>query len=259
MAQNTPRIKPRSFLHYSLYPLWKWVLAGPPFIYGWFAFIRDDLLPADVASKLRLGGVFAMIEWYWWVIIALAIMFISTAWSASRRDKELLALFEKPKLEIYYDDNDPQCRKLEPPEKPERMYIRLKIINSADIPAKECRGWLVSILQNDGKPHPKWNNQMIGWEGDPIPKPAYIAKKIGSRFLDVVYTIDGDNIFRVRTDVSAGKKGYDWEYPIGRYYFHIVIEDEDFDQSEQWFWVNWNGNFKELTMEKIDHAPDPPA
>jgi hypothetical protein len=67
-----------------LHPVWKLILAGPPFIYGWFAFIRDEFISPEIAEQLRLGGVFKLVNWYWWVIIGLSISLIFTAFQKSK-------------------------------------------------------------------------------------------------------------------------------------------------------------------------------
>ena len=53
-------------------------------IYGVLSFIRDEFLPLDIAEKLRLGGVFKMIDWYWWVIFGVIIWAISVAWKSTK-------------------------------------------------------------------------------------------------------------------------------------------------------------------------------
>ena len=53
-------------------------------VYGVLSFIRDEFLPLDIAEKLRLGGVFRMIDWYWWVIFGVIIWAISVAWESAK-------------------------------------------------------------------------------------------------------------------------------------------------------------------------------
>ncbi|MCH8942887.1 MAG: hypothetical protein IIA48_10690 [Bacteroidetes bacterium] len=60
------------------HPFWKLLLYVPPFIYGWFAFIRDEFLPEDIKNKLILSSVIDMIDWYWWVIIGLFLFSVIT-------------------------------------------------------------------------------------------------------------------------------------------------------------------------------------
>jgi len=57
-------------------------------LYGVFAFIRDEWLPLDTAEKLRLGGIFRMIEWHWFVIAGLVLWGAGVAWEAARINKE---------------------------------------------------------------------------------------------------------------------------------------------------------------------------
>ena len=54
-------------------------------LYGLFAAIRDEFLSPEIAKQLRLGGLVAMITWYWWVIIGLFLLWIGTAWKATKK------------------------------------------------------------------------------------------------------------------------------------------------------------------------------
>lgn len=53
-------------------------------IYGLLSFVRDEFLPLDMAEKLRLGGIFRMIDWYWWVIFGVIVWAISVAWESTK-------------------------------------------------------------------------------------------------------------------------------------------------------------------------------
>jgi len=66
------------FWHRFFFPAWKWIIGGPPWLYGWFALVRDEFLPSNVRDSLRIGGIFDMIEWYWWVIIGLSALLMIT-------------------------------------------------------------------------------------------------------------------------------------------------------------------------------------
>jgi len=87
----------RNFASIVFKPIWKLVFAGPPFLYGWFALIRDDFLPQELSGKLRLGGVFSMIDWYWWVIAGLFVWGSATALEAAKRITKLSLL--QPNIE----------------------------------------------------------------------------------------------------------------------------------------------------------------
>ena len=77
--------KPRSlFWRRFFLPAWKWFLAGPPWLYGWFAFIRDEFLPSHIRDSLRIEGVLDMIAWYWWVIISLVFLLLVAVATKSR-------------------------------------------------------------------------------------------------------------------------------------------------------------------------------
>jgi hypothetical protein len=56
------------------------------FIYGAFTLIRDEFLPVDLATKLRLGGMFSMIDWYWFIIAGLVFWLIDVGWRATNKD-----------------------------------------------------------------------------------------------------------------------------------------------------------------------------
>jgi hypothetical protein len=71
--------KPRSLLLARFFlPAWKWLVAVPPWLYGWFAFIRDEFLPSHIREYWRIGGVLDMIAWYWWVIVGLSALLVIT-------------------------------------------------------------------------------------------------------------------------------------------------------------------------------------
>jgi hypothetical protein len=40
-----------------LHPIWKLILAGPPFIHGWFALKIDEFLSKEYSEKLRIGWI----------------------------------------------------------------------------------------------------------------------------------------------------------------------------------------------------------
>ena len=64
---------------------------------------------------------------------------------------------ERPKLEIYYDNDDPQCRRLSPsPDNMSSYFIRLKIINNGNAPAQGCIGRLVAIADDRGMLRRDW-------------------------------------------------------------------------------------------------------
>jgi len=54
-------------------------------IYGFLSFIRDEFLPSDIAEKLRLGGVFKIVDWYWWVIFGVIVWTISVGLESAQR------------------------------------------------------------------------------------------------------------------------------------------------------------------------------
>ena len=51
-----------------LHPIWKLVVAGPPFIYGWYAFVQNEFFNDT--------GLFKVVPWYWWVIAGLMLFII---------------------------------------------------------------------------------------------------------------------------------------------------------------------------------------
>lgn len=57
-------------------------------IYGVFSGIRDEFLPLDLAQKLRLGGIFGLLNWYWWVIGGLVLWAASVAWKSTKKTQE---------------------------------------------------------------------------------------------------------------------------------------------------------------------------
>lgn len=57
-------------------------------LYGVFSLVRDEFLPLATAEKLRLGGIFEMIDWYWWVICGLIIWTLAVAWEVAKYRKE---------------------------------------------------------------------------------------------------------------------------------------------------------------------------
>ena len=73
-------------------PIKKFLFSGIPFIYGWFALIRDEFFPLEWKEKLNLLEIFNILAWYWWVIIGLVTLLIWTEWDAAkfRKDKSNL-------------------------------------------------------------------------------------------------------------------------------------------------------------------------
>jgi len=58
----------KTFLPFLFKPFWKLIIAGPPFVFGWVEFVRDEFLNSD--------GLFKIIPWYWWVILSLIILLL---------------------------------------------------------------------------------------------------------------------------------------------------------------------------------------
>jgi len=69
-------------------------------LYGVFVLIRDEFLPLEIAEKLRLGGIFKLIDWYWWVIVGLAVWALSIAWESAKYRNT-----NQPKLLEHIDSN----------------------------------------------------------------------------------------------------------------------------------------------------------
>ena len=59
-------------------PKFKWVFSGLPFLYGWFAFIKNEFLEQNIRENLQMLDLLNIIEWYWYVIIGLLIFIILT-------------------------------------------------------------------------------------------------------------------------------------------------------------------------------------
>lgn len=53
-------------------------------LYGIFSGVRDEFLPEELAQNLRLGGLFRMFDWYWFVITGLVLWAGSVAWKSSK-------------------------------------------------------------------------------------------------------------------------------------------------------------------------------
>lgn len=75
----------KEFISIITKPIWKLLFGGPPFIYGWFALIRDECLPAHIAEKWRIGGFMSGIAWFWFVIFGSLIWGLWTAFEAAIR------------------------------------------------------------------------------------------------------------------------------------------------------------------------------
>lgn len=58
------------------------------FVYGVLKEFRDEVLPVEMANKLRLSGVFETIDWYWFVITGLFVWAVSIAWESTKRIQE---------------------------------------------------------------------------------------------------------------------------------------------------------------------------
>lgn len=74
-------------------------------IYGVLSFIRDEFLPLDIAEKLRLRGIFKMIDWYWWVIFGVVIWAISVGLKSTKHYNSKEA---KPGTKIEISGYSPQ-------------------------------------------------------------------------------------------------------------------------------------------------------
>jgi len=58
------------------------------FVYGVFKELRDEVLPVEMADKLRFSGIFETIDWYWFVITGLFVWAVSVAWESAKRIQE---------------------------------------------------------------------------------------------------------------------------------------------------------------------------
>jgi len=162
----------------------------------------------------------------------------------------LKPLLKRPKLEIYYDNNDSRCRRLSPSKPPEMSsyFIRLKIVNTGDEPAERCLGRLVTIADKNRVPRTDWDISSIAWPGQQIPEPIYLSPKGDYSFLDVAQVVEGESTFGLRVDSTP--HAIKLNYEPGEYYFQIVVYAQKAAPVEQWFWVNWNGEFDKFIMKK---------
>ena len=160
---------------------------------------------------------------------------------------------ERPKLEIYYNNADPQCRRFSPasPGSQSSYFIRLRIANNGNAPAQGCIGRLVAIADEKGNLRPDWwDISGLTWSTQSTPQPIYLSPKGDHFFLDVAWTRENENILRLRVDPTP--RAIKLEYEPGQYYFQIVVYAEKADPVEQWFRVNWHGEFDKFIMEKTD-------
>ena len=158
---------------------------------------------------------------------------------------------ERPKLKIYYDNADPQCRRFSPgsPDSPSSCFVRLKITNDGNAPAQGCVGRLVAIADDKGDLRPDWwDVSALTWSTQATPEPIYLSSKGDHFFLDVAQIIENKNVLRLRVDQTP--RATKLEYEPGQYYFQIVVYAEKADPVEQWFRVNWPGEYDKFTMEE---------
>lgn len=93
-----------SFWNKILHPIWKLLLAGSPFIYGWYAFVRDEFFNDK--------GLFKVVPWYWWVIGSLILFIISKAKQLSdllkqtQKKEELMEKSKGNKKQIDIKDSE---------------------------------------------------------------------------------------------------------------------------------------------------------
>jgi hypothetical protein len=175
-------------------------------------------------------------------LVALFVVIYFEIWKAKR---------DRPKLTIEYDNADPQCHRLAaqgPVGGKPSYFIRLKIVNTGNAPAKECVGRLAAIANEDGTFRSDWDISSLIWTAQETPQPKYLSAKGDYSFLDVVWTVQGERIFRIRTDSTP--RAIKLEYEPGQYYFQIKVYAEKAEPIEQWFRVNWYGEFDKLVMEK---------
>lgn len=87
-----------------LHPIWKLFVAGPPFIYGWFAFVRNEFFNDK--------GLFKIIPWYWWVIAGLMLFIIikakqlSNSLKQTQKKEETMGKSEENKKQIDIKDSE---------------------------------------------------------------------------------------------------------------------------------------------------------
>jgi hypothetical protein len=157
---------------------------------------------------------------------------------------------ERPKLEIYYDNADPRCRRFSPaPAGSQSSYfIRLRVANNGNAPAQGCIGRLVAIANENLTLRDDWDISGLTWSMQSMPQPIYLSPKGDYFFLDVASTRENEHVFRLRVDPTP--RAIKLEYEPGQYYFQIVVYAEKADPVEQWFRVNWQGEFDKFSMEK---------
>jgi hypothetical protein len=162
---------------------------------------------------------------------------------------------DRPKLEIFYDNVSPQCRRLSqsPEGQSSSYFIRLKIVNKGNTSAQGCVGRLVEIANEDGTLRSDWDISGLTWSTQAIPEPIYLSPKGDYFYLDVVHIVEGEQVFRLRT--VRIPRAIKMDFEPGQYYFHVVVYAEKAQPAEQWFKINWNGEFDKFFMEKT-HKPN---
>ncbi len=99
-------------LNKIFHPFWKLLLSGPPFFYGWFAFIRDEFLPENIKNKLILSSMVDMMNWYWWVILGLFLFSLITVirpFNFKKQNKISEEKFSIKELNIRLTDKPHKC------------------------------------------------------------------------------------------------------------------------------------------------------
>ena len=158
---------------------------------------------------------------------------------------------DRPRLQIYYDNDDPQCRRFSPSglaDVGSSYFIRLKVVNTGRAPAERCIGRLVAIADENRRLRKDWDISSLAWTGQRRPEPIYLSPRGDHSYIDLIQVVEGEREFKLRVDRTP--RAIKLDYEPGQYYFLVVVYAERAEPVEQWFRVTWNGKFDEFAMEK---------
>jgi hypothetical protein len=163
--------------------------------------------------------------------------------------------------------SDPTVEEIEIGAK-RRWFIRLKVVNSGQHPAKKCVGRLIEVRNEKGKKLDRFDPLNLYWARQDRPEsfnPIDIQGNGDLFFLDVAQVKEAENVLSLRVVIPERHRlilepdlPQQPDFPPGTYFFRIAVYAEGTYIKPTWFMISWNTNYSTnlpCNIKKIERPP----
>ncbi len=219
-------------------------------------------------TKSKLGDIFVCVIWIVVLVIlgfirlnlGLCISIFSLLISGtSIYMTALRPILKAPKLEIWEEVQRSEPTKGEKGQGWETSwFIRLKVINKGQLPAKKCVGRLIEVRNEDKSPIKRFDPLHLYWaRQDKIDnfQPLDIQTKGDFLFLDLIQFKEHENEFSMRVVIPSGQRLITElnlpekpDLPVGTYFVRIAVYGENTYIEPTWYKLS-------VQSENTDESP----